>query len=162
MRLGVIGLASLVSVSASAGPVPLALDVSGNIAVVTDRSHGVFHFSEADLKALPQHTIETSTNWTEKEAWQGPRLSDVLKRVGARGTSIKVFAYDDFRQVIPMSLIDRYQPILAYKANGMKLDLGTFGPLFVVFPRDQYPSELNGVESQRRFVFQVRRIEVER
>lgn len=154
------GLVGLLVACISANAVPLALDLSGKIMTVTDQQHGIYHFSEADLKALPVHTIETSTNWTRRARWQGPTLADVLARVGARGKSIKVYAYDDYSQEIPLSFIKRYSPILAYSEDGQQLDLSNFGPLFIVFPRDKFPNELSDVSSQRRFVFQVRRIEV--
>lgn len=155
-----VGLVGLMASYVSANAVPLALDVSGNITAVTDKQHRIYHFSEADLRALPVHTIETSTNWTPRARWQGPSLADVLARVGARGKSIKVYAYDDYSQEIPLSFIERYSPILAYSEDGQQLELSNFGPLFIVFPRDRFPSELSDVSNQRRFVFQVRRIEV--
>jgi hypothetical protein len=156
-----LGVLVMVAVPLKVCAVPLALDVNGDIANVTDSERGVYHFSAADLKKLPEYTIETSTNWTRREKWQGPRLSDVLAVVGARGRSIRVYAYDDFRQDIPLSMIEKYQPVLAYKENGVNLRLDNFGPLFIVFPRDQHP-ELSQIVNMRRFVFQIRRIEVQR
>jgi hypothetical protein len=142
---------------ASAHASPLTLDIGGDPA---DPRHPVYHFDEATLLALPVARIETSTNWTPRRVWEGPRLEDVLARAGAHGSALKVYAYDDYREEIPMSMITRYHPILAYRGDGKRLELTDFGPLFIVFPRDQYPSELSAVTSQRRFVFHVRRIDV--
>ncbi|WP_323122340.1 molybdopterin-dependent oxidoreductase [Burkholderia alba] len=138
----------------------LTLEIGGSIDHANDPQQHVYRFDEAELLALPPQTITTSTNWTPRKTWRGARLEDVLARAGAHGSAIKVYAYDDYREEIPMALIQRYHPILAYSGDGKRLDLTNFGPLFIVFPRDQYPGELSGVTSQRRFVFHVRRIDV--
>ncbi len=152
------GATLLACAGAHAGP--LTLEIGGNLSHPADPRNPVYHFDEAALLALPVASSETSTNWTPRRTWQGPRLEDVLARAGAHGSAIKVYAYDDYREEIPMALITRYHPILAYSGDGKRLDLTNFGPLFIVFPRDQYPGELSGVTSQRRFVFHVRRIDV--
>src|SRR5579862_9528660 len=61
----------------------LALDVKGKITKTNDADHTVFHFSEAQILALPTHTISTSTTWTAKSTFTGPLLADILKTVGA-------------------------------------------------------------------------------
>lgn len=109
---------------------------------------------------MPVHAIRSSTNWTGSELWEGPLLTDVLKKAGIRGSTIRVFAYDDYSQEIPLAFIKKYEPILAYRENGRELTLKDFGPLFIIFPRDEYHRELSTISNTRRFVFQVRRIEV--
>jgi hypothetical protein len=154
------GLLWLCTAMAGAAPGDLELDVSGNLAGPASQAASVRHFTAADLLALPVHALETSTNWTPRRKWEGPRLLDVLRKAGANGQSITVFAYDDFEQNIPLSFIRQYDPILAYSGDGRRLDVKDLGPLFIIFPRDAYPTELSTVAMSRRFVFQVRRIEV--
>ncbi|WP_090527312.1 molybdopterin-dependent oxidoreductase [Paraburkholderia sartisoli] len=154
------GLSLMLASAAHADPDLLQLDVDGNIEYQAASPHNERIFTRQELLAMPVHTIQTSTNWTGSEVWEGPRLIDVLKKAGIRGSSIRVFAYDDYSQEIPVAFIEKYEPILAYRENGRELRLNDFGPLFIIFPRDQYRDELSTISNTRRFVFQVRRIEV--
>src|SRR5207245_4436473 len=52
--------------------------------------------SEAQLLALPIHTITTATEWTPRSRFDGPLLSDVLALAKVRGKSIRLFALDDY------------------------------------------------------------------
>jgi hypothetical protein len=149
-----------VTTAAQASSDLLQLDVSGKISSDAGGSNKNYHFSRTDLLALPVYSIQTSTNWTNSELWEGPRLTDILKKAGISGSTIRVMAYDDFTQEIPVSFIQQYQPILAYRENGRELRLDDFGPLFIIFPRDRFPDVLGTIRNTRRFVFQVRSIEV--
>jgi hypothetical protein len=154
-------VASIVCAAASAHAGDLLkLDISGNISPDIAGPDKIYHYSRAELLGLPVYSIQTSTNWTSTELWEGPRLMDVLEKAGMRGSTIRVVAYDDFSQEIPVSFIRQYQPILAYRENGRELRLDDFGPLFIIFPRDRYPDILGTIRNTRRFVFQVRSIEV--
>ncbi|MFT4065083.1 molybdopterin-dependent oxidoreductase [Paraburkholderia sp.] len=152
---------SLMSANAAhADPDLLQLDVDGNIEYQATSPHNEHIFTREELLAMPVHAIQSSTNWTGSELWEGPLLTDVLKKAGIRGSTIRVFAYDDYSQEIPLAFIRKYEPILAYRENGRELTLKDFGPLFIIFPRDQYRKELSTITNTRRFVFQIRRIEV--
>jgi hypothetical protein len=152
---------SLMSASpAHAGPDLLQLDVDGNIGYQAASPHNERIFTREELLAMPVHAIQSSTSWTGSELWEGPLLTDVLKKTGIRGSTIRVFAYDDYSEEIPLAFITKYEPILAYRENGHELTLKDFGPLFIIFPRDRYRKELSTISNTRRFVFQIRRIEV--
>ncbi|PFH20992.1 MULTISPECIES: molybdopterin-dependent oxidoreductase [Burkholderia] len=140
---------------------PLSLEVSGDIASVDSVGRHDYVFSSRELHAMRAYAITTSTNWTPVRKWVGPRLTDVLNRVGASGTRIRVIAFDDYSQVIPMAFIEKHQPVLAYEADGKPLKLEDFGPLFLIFPRDADPEALTSISNTRRFVFEVRSIEVQ-
>jgi hypothetical protein len=81
----------------------LSLDVGGMVAASNDPSHTVYHLTEAQLLALPIHSITTSTTWTARSTFTGPSLADILKLVGAHGSQIEVHTLDDYTETIPVS-----------------------------------------------------------
>ncbi|MBB5404207.1 MULTISPECIES: molybdopterin-dependent oxidoreductase [Paraburkholderia] len=134
----------------------LALDVEGKIANTNDAAHRTYHFDEAQLLALPVHTITTSTTWTPRSTFAGPRLADILKAVGARGSEIELHTYDDYTYTVPVADCERYGVIVAYSMNGQRLKLSDFGPLFLIYPRDAFPDELTGAVGDSKFVWQIK------
>jgi hypothetical protein len=137
-------------------PVPLTLDVSGKIRKTNDAAHALYHFSEAQLLALPAHSITTATTWTPRSTFTGPRLADILKTVGAYGTEIEFHTLDDYTYTVPVSDCDRYDVVVANSINGRRLKVSDFGPLFLIYPRDAFPGELAGAESDSKFVWQIK------
>ncbi|QCP53769.1 oxidoreductase [Trinickia violacea] len=142
--------------AAPAQATPLALDVTGQITQTTDAAHSVYHFSEAQLLSLPAHSISTATAWTKKSDFVGPSLADILKIVGARGQVVELHSFDDYTYAIPASDADRYGVILAYSMNGKRLQVSDFGPMFLIYPRDQYPDELSTAGATAKFVWQIK------
>lgn len=117
-------------------------------------------FSRLGLTSLSQATIVTSTPWIDgRTRFEGPRLGDVLDLVGGDGEELEVIALNGFRARIPVSDIRAYKPILALKENGQFMKIRNRGPLFIVFPFDDYPSINNEIYFSRS-VWQVREIHV--
>jgi hypothetical protein len=135
---------------------PLVLDVQGKIEKTTDVSHQTYRFTEAQLLALPVHSITTSTTWTPRSTFTGPLLADILKTVGAYGTEVEFRTLDDYTYTVPVSDDDRYGVVLAYSMNGQRLKISDFGPLFLIYPRDAYPNELTGALGDSKFVWQIK------
>jgi hypothetical protein len=135
---------------------PLTLDVEGLIGRTNDVDHSVYHISEAQLLKLPVHTITTSTTWTPKSTFSGPLLGDVLKLVDAHGDAIELRTIDDYSYTVSAKEAERYGAILAYSRNGVRLTVNKFGPLFLIYPRDAYPSELSGSVAEAKFVWQIK------
>lgn len=150
------GMAVLFASAAVCAAPVLSLDVDGAIRVTNNADHTAWHFSETALLKLPVHTIETSTTWTPRSTFEGPLLSDVLKAVGAYGTTIEFHTLDDYTCVVPVSDADRYGVVLAYRMNGRRLEISDFGPLFLIYPRDAYPRELTGAGSDAKFAWQIK------
>lgn len=50
--------------------------------------------------------------------------------------------------------------ILAATQDGKRLEVRNFGPLWVMYPRDAYPQELNSATYESRFIWQVNKITV--
>ncbi|MCC8396635.1 molybdopterin-dependent oxidoreductase [Paraburkholderia sp. MMS20-SJTR3] len=138
----------------------LSLDVEGKIANTNDAAHRVYHFNEAQLLALPTHTITTATTWTPRSTFTGPLLADILKAVGASGTEIEFRTFDDYTYTVPVSDCARYGVIVAYAMNGQRLKLSDFGPLFLIYPRDAFPDELKGALGDSKFVWQIKALVV--
>lgn len=135
---------------------PLTLDAQGMIGRTNDVDHSVYHVSEAELLKLPVHTITTSTTWTPKSTFSGPLLGDVLKLVDARADEIELRTIDDYSYTVSAREAERYGAILAYSMNGVRLTVSNFGPLFLIYPRDAYPSELTGSAADAKFVWQIK------
>jgi len=144
------------SAHAQQDSVPFSLDVKGKIARTTDASRQSYHFTEAQLLALPVHAITTSTTWTPRSTFTGPLLADILKTVGAYGDHVEIHTFDDYTYTVPVSDCDRYGVIVAYSMNGRRLKLSDFGPLFLIYPRDAFPDELVGAASDSKFVWQIK------
>jgi hypothetical protein len=141
---------------ANAKTVPLSLDIKGAITTTNNPAHTVYHLTEAQLLALPTHSITTSTTWTARSTFTGPSLADILKLVGAHGSQIEIHTLDDYTETIPVTDCDRYGVIVAYSMNGKRLKVSDFGPLFLMYPRDAYPTELSGAEADSKFVWQIK------
>ncbi|WP_322070447.1 molybdopterin-dependent oxidoreductase [Paraburkholderia bannensis] len=133
----------------------LALDVNGAVKVTNNAAHTAYHFSEAQLLKLPQYSIETATTWTPRSTFTGPRLADVLTTVGAYGSQIEIHTIDDYTCIVPVSDATRYGAVLAYAMNGRRLKVSDFGPLFLIYPRDQFPLELDGAAGDSKFAWQI-------
>ncbi len=63
---------------------------------------------------------------------------------------------DDYTVSVTVADARRYGAILAYSMNGKRLEVRDFGPLFLIYPRDAYPSELTGALADAKFVWQVK------
>lgn len=137
----------------------LSLDVTGATTTANDPTHSahkVYHLTEEQLLALPAHSITTSTSWTPRATFTGPLLADILKLVGTHGSQIEVHTLDDYIETIPVSDCARYGVIVAYSMNGKRLKVSDFGPLFLIYPRDAFPTELSGADADSKFVWQIK------
>jgi hypothetical protein len=80
----------------------------------------------------------------------------VLHLAEARGDSVELRTFDDYSVTLTVSEARHYGAILAYSMNGKRLKVRDFGPLFLIFPRDAYPSELTGAVADTKYVWQVK------
>lgn len=165
----VLAAASVTSLSAAIES-PVLLTIRGQIgrskrtvgAGTQEGANGFnYCFSEAEFLALPQSRIVTSTAWTPRCAFDGPRMTDVLAHVEGRGNKLLVQALNDYSVSIPCDDLARFGAILAHSADGRRMKRDRFGPLWVIYPRDQFPDELDGPIAVARFVWQVKTIEVQ-
>lgn len=117
--------------------------------------------SEGQILGLPQSRITTATSWTERSEFVGPELEVLARSVGAaRFSNFRLNAANGYATTIGEADIRRFKPILAHSQNDRRLSLRDFGPLWVIFPRDDFPQELNAVTVDAKFIWQVEHITV--
>lgn len=137
---------------------PVLLTLSGNISVTNQGDEAVF--DREMLKAVDAAEVKTKTHWdTGVSLFSGPRLGAVLDRVGASGTTLIVTGLDGYVAEIPFEDARNFGVILAMARDGKIMTVRTKGPIWVIYPLDQY-SELNSEKYSARSVWQVQRIEV--
>ena len=84
----------------------------------------------------------------------------VLKKVGANGQQLTITALNDYSVQVPASDAEKYPVILARTMNGKPLSVRDKGPLFLIYPFDQYP-ELRNKLYYSRAIWQISIIRVE-
>jgi hypothetical protein len=141
----------------NACPTDALLEIGGLVKPNTPR--GSFVFGEQDFLKLKTVKLVTATAWTPKSEFVGPELSTVLAAAGVapNATEMRFYAIDAYEITIPISDITKYRPVMAHAQDGKRLEIPTRGPVFLVYPRDQYP-ELMAIKGQAQFVWMVCKI----
>lgn len=141
---------------------PVILTIKGNIEQFNTAQEA--RFDRAMLQALPQHSFETGTPWTEgSSAYSGPLMRTLLEHVGLSGdnteNSVHVSALNGYEAQIPVSDFYEYDVILAVEREGKSIPIREYGPLWVLYPFSQDKALLS--EKMRfRAVWQVMQINV--
>ena len=113
------------------------------------------------LTALGTHRLVTHTPWTEgATVFTGVLVRSALDAVGAKGTSVLATAADDYASEIPIQDFYDYPVILAMSMNGEKLSSRDKGPLWIIYPLDDF-SELRLVDKTSHAVWQLNNLLVE-
>jgi hypothetical protein len=134
------------------------LTVSGNIEGVG--SGPVVKLDRAMLESLGVTTLRTSTAWTEGDSeFEGVLVRDLLEAVGAEGTVVIATASNDYVASIPLRELYDYPVLLAFKMDGRDLELRDKGPIWIVYPRDQY-GELKNSMIDKNWVWQLSELEI--
>lgn len=137
---------------------PVILTVSGNIQEFG--SGRTIKFDRAMLEAFGVTRLRTSTAWTAGVSeFEGVLVRDLLEAVGAQGTVVLATALNDFVASIPMQELQQYPVLLAFKMDGEYLTIRNKGPLWIVYPRDQYPKLQNSMVD-RKWVWQLSHLEI--
>jgi len=137
---------------------PVVLTVSGSIEQAN--VGGQAQFDVEMLEGLGKASIKTRSEVSDKpQLFEGVPLRAVLERVGAKGSTIKALALNDYVGVIPFEDL-RFEPILAMWADGRVLTMRDKGPLWIVYPRDAY-KVLDDVRYDSRWVWQLKSLHIE-
>lgn len=158
-----LALFALAPATASAQTLPAPagapiLEITGRISVTNGDAKA--RFDLAMLESLGVSRIRTSTAWTNgQQNFEGVSLKTLLERVGAFGTQIEAIALNDYKVEIPVSDFSRWPAILAYRHNGELMRVRDKGPLWIVYPQDDFPA-LNTKEMQGRWAWQVKELRV--
>jgi hypothetical protein len=168
-RLITLGFALILPVVASAALLkeqpldgeptgPVILTISGNIEGAG--SGPVVRLDRAMLEGLGTTKLKTSTAWTTGEAeFEGVLARDLLEAVGADGTLVVATALNDYVASIPLRELYDYPVLLALKMNGEYLQIRDKGPIWIVYPRDQF-EELRNSMIDRKWVWQLSELEI--
>ncbi|WES29586.1 oxidoreductase [Varunaivibrio sulfuroxidans] len=134
------------------------MSVSG--AITRTNAPGRADFDRAMLEALGLKKLTTTTAWTTGEQhFLGISFDTLLDTVGAHGKALSVSALNDYTFEIPMAEIKAFHPLVALKHNGAYMPVRDKGPLWIVYPRDDFPV-LKERKYDYRWVWQLRRINV--
>ncbi len=107
------------------------------------------------LKGLGVRTLKTSTPWTEgTPEFKGVLARDLLDHLAIKGKTARAIALNDYAYDIPLSDLRKYPVLLAYEMNGKPLQVRDKGPIWLVFPLDQF-AELRNRITQRKMVWQL-------
>jgi hypothetical protein len=157
--IAALGLGASAAAAPNACPNDALLEIAG--AVKPNSPRGSFLFSEKDLLQLKSVKLTTATAWTPRSEFIGPELSAVLEAAGVPATAkeMRFYAIDAYEITIPTTDLIKYRPVMAHTQNGERLVVATRGPVFLVYPRDQYP-ELTAIKGQAQFVWMVCKIVV--
>lgn len=117
--------------------------------------------TEAELLAMPQVTIRTSTEFTDGVVeFVGPLARDVVSQVGVgEATTLHAVAVNDYTVDIPIHELFEYDVIFAMKADGERLTMRDKGPVWIMYPLDEHP-ELNDPLYNQRLIWQLARVEL--
>ena len=146
-----------------AAPLPtpkgkVILTVSG--AIENTNAEGVAEFDRDMLEALGMTQVQMATPWTRgRPVFEGVLASALLDAVGVRGEMARAVALNDYVVEIPLDDFRRYPVVLALKMEGQFMRVRDKGPIWVVYPHEQF-EELQTVEVQTRWIWQLRRLEI--
>lgn len=146
----------LFSAHAAEEPKPdgrVILTVSGKI--VRQNSERGFSFDRKMIEQLGMRRLVTSTNWTDGvQTFEGVWMRDLMAYLGAEGTMVSATALNDYAVNIPMSDFGKYDVLLALKMDGVDLHVRDKGPLWIVYPHDDF-AELRNEEVNSRWIWQL-------
>lgn len=117
------------------------LTISGKI--TRSNSERGAEFDMQMLEQLGTTTFATNTPWTDAVTlFSGVRLSALLKAVGAQSSAIRALALDNYWYDIKDIDWEEYPVIVAYKRDEKYMSARNLGPLWIMFPFDEFPELL--------------------
>lgn len=123
----------------------------------------VVELEREQIAALPQASLTTGTTLhPEPVLWEGPLLRDVLALLDVPKDGvvpIRISSWDDYHVEFSSEDFQRWDVILAWRANGKSLSVEELGPLRIVYPLDQF-AELRDQRFHYRWVWLLSTIEV--
>ncbi|MDX1655426.1 MAG: molybdopterin-dependent oxidoreductase [Candidatus Competibacteraceae bacterium] len=137
---------------------PVLLTVTGIIEHTN--APGQARFDRQMLEALGLAQVHTTTTWTEgRILFEGVLLARILEFVGAQGDTIVARALNDYMAEIPASDLEHYPVLVAMTMDGEPMTPRDKGPLWIIYPRDDYP-QLNTPYVDQRWVWQLNRLKI--
>src|SRR3546814_19130613 len=84
--------------------------------------------------------------------FEGVAVAALLDFVRAEGSTVTAIALNDYKVQIPVSDIHDYPVLLALKMNGETLRVRDKGPIWIVYPLDDY-TELAPADIDKRWIW---------
>lgn len=145
-------LALIGAASSAAAQAPLSkpteaviLTITGNIARGNDldaAGRPIARFDRPMLEGLGVISITTSTPWhTGVQEFSGPAAAKVMNAVGANGKIARAVALNDYVVEIPIEDFMTRKVILATRQRGKIMEIREKGPVFVIYPFDEFPRD---------------------
>lgn len=132
------------------------LTISGKIDN-TNRA-GAADFDLDMLEALGTETLLTTTSWTDGTMeFSGVPMRKLMAMVGAQGKTVEAVALNDYTYEIEIDDFSRFRVLLATRLNGKALKVRDKGPLWIVYPLDEF-TEQEQIQIERRMVWQLRQL----
>lgn len=134
------------------------LTLKGQVAAV----HGTAgaDFDDAMLAAMPQKQLNTRTPWHEGvKKFTGPLLRDVLAAAGAKGSTIRAVALNDYKVDIPFDDAMKIDVVMARLLDDKPMPVRDKGPLFIIYPFDDR-ADLRTPQYYARCAWQLRTLEI--
>ena len=137
-------------------------DADQPLLTVTGRlKQGPVTFDREQLRQLGMETLRTTTPWTDGvQEFEGVLLARVLDAAGAQGDRLHAVALNDYAVDIDVAEVRQYPVLLAMKQNGQELKVRDRGPLWIVYPRDEYGA-LRPESNNFKWIWQLRAIDVQ-
>jgi hypothetical protein len=121
-------------------------------------SHG-YSVTVADLEKLPVTRVVTKTPFLPGEVtYEGVLLRDLLKAAQLSSPTLVMTALNDYAVDVPSSDAEKYNVIVAYKADGKFMRVRDKGPFWLIYPMDQFP-ELQDEATATKMIWQMKAIE---
>lgn len=122
---------------------------------------GEHHFTLAQLQALPQKSIKTTTPWTEgAHTYSGVLLRDLLASLDIKNAKeIDAVALNDYMTTLNASDAMAYDVLLATSEDGKVLTRRNKGPIWVIYPLSDRP-ELDKPTYHSAMIWQLRTLKV--
>jgi hypothetical protein len=138
------------------------LTVTGRIQRTNSIDHKTLTLSWSDLLRLGQVRVHAITARGGRSEFAGPLLRDILREACiARGATEAVLTGRDGQSVrIPLDDFSRWDVIAAHTQNGRRMDKSGQGPLWVMYPNERYPDELQNGATAAKLVVALSAIEV--
>ena len=135
------------------------LTVTGSIA--NTNASGKAELDSRLIETFGVTRLQTSTPWTEgRPVFEGVLMRDLLEGLGAEAKKVTVVALNDYKIDIPAEDFSKYPVLLATKMDGKPLRIRDKGPLWLIYPQDDFP-ELQNKPTQAKWVWQIKAMNLE-
>jgi hypothetical protein len=138
---------------------PVILTISGKI--TQTNGDGKAQFDRAMLEALGVSTLKTGHSWADGvTTFEGVNAAKILDAAGVTGTKIRAIALNDYAIDLEVAELRKYPVLFALKSNGADLHRRDRGPIWIVYPRDQF-SEFKDERHNFKWIWQLKGLEIQ-